>query len=60
MASVVEQYESLYQGIVAEQHPREYAQKKVTGSGPRDLSQFEEIGTPLREIGRAASSHNAG
>lgn len=56
ISSVVQQYETLYRRIVSEQTPQEYAEDNRAVSGTIDLSQFEEIRTPLAEISRAASS----
>jgi glycosyltransferase involved in cell wall biosynthesis len=58
MSSVVKQYESLYQRVVAEQDLREYTRENLVRRETPDLSQFDEMPTPLPEIGRAASSHN--
>jgi glycosyltransferase involved in cell wall biosynthesis len=59
ISSIVQQYESLYQRLVGERNPQAYIGRNLASAGKLDLSQFEEI-TPLRNIGRAASSHNAG
>jgi glycosyltransferase involved in cell wall biosynthesis len=59
ISSVVQQYESLYQSIVAEGTRQEYTQESLSASEPLDLNQFKEIGAPLRGMSRAASSRNA-